>query len=653
MRLSVVAVVSLFASWGGGALVAQADPFLAPTITSISPDHGPLSGGTLVTVTGTNFTADSTVTFGATNAPTVTVIDSTTLTVVSPPSSGSVHVIVTTLNGMISSDDTFNYYATPAVTSVTPATGPGAGGTSVSISGSGFLTADTVTFGATSVPFTYVNDGLITAVSPAGAGVVDVQVSGPGGSSAISAGDQFTYSAGAPMISMVSPSTGPVAGGTSVVLTGSDFSGATGVTFGTLSASGFTVISSTQISAITPAGAAGPVDVIVTGPGGNSAPTTFTYLSLPTVTGVAPNSGPATGGTAVTISGTDLTGATDVTFGGVSATNVTVDSPTQITATSPFGVGTVDVRVTTPGGTSATSAADQFTYLSAPIVTGVTPNSGPEAGGTLVLITGANFLDVTDVKFGTDNATGFLVLDSSTVGAITPPGTGTVGVTVTTAGGTSAASVTFSYDRPPTVTGLSPASGPTAGGTIVTIGGTGFTGATAVTFGTTPAAAFTVDSATQITATAPSGLALTADVTVTGPNGTSATAAGDRFTWVAPTLGLSSTSVTAGDSVTISGSGFVPNSTSTVVLHSSPVTLATVTMSATGTFSATVTIPTGTAAGAHTLTVADASVALTVDPSALARTGSDPAAPFGLAAGLLALGMLLVGARLWRRRSAS
>ena len=84
---------------------------------------------------------------------------------------------------------------------------------------------------------------------------------------------------------------------------------------------------------------------------------------VPTVTSVSPTSGPETGGTSVTITGTNFTGATAVSFGGTAATGLTVISATLITATSPPGSGTVDVLVTTTGGTSATSSADQFTFL--------------------------------------------------------------------------------------------------------------------------------------------------------------------------------------------------------------------------------------------------------------------------------------------------
>ncbi len=100
----------------------------------------------------------------------------------------------------------------------------------------------------------------------------------------------------------------------------------------------------------------------------------------PTVTGISPATGPSIGGTVVTITGTDLTGGTVVDFGSTPATNVTVVSATEIMATSPAGTGNVYVTVAGPGGTSATSPATQFTYLTEPFVTGITP-AGSAAGG--------------------------------------------------------------------------------------------------------------------------------------------------------------------------------------------------------------------------------------------------------------------------------
>ena len=121
----------------------------------------------------------------------------------------------------------------------------------------------------------------------------------------------------------------------------------------------------------------------------------------PTITAISPSSGPASGGAGVMITGTNLTGATAVDFGGNGATNVAVVSSSQITATSPPGSGTVDVTVTTPGGTSGRSAADQFTYnapqpsspppasppSSPPVVSGGSPStetiSGAAVSGTV------------------------------------------------------------------------------------------------------------------------------------------------------------------------------------------------------------------------------------------------------------------------------
>jgi hypothetical protein len=89
-------------------------------------------------------------------------------------------------------------------------------------------------------------------------------------------------------------------------------------------------------------------------------------VDAPTVTGINPSSGPVTGGTSVTITGSKFTGATAVKFGANNATAFTVDSDTQITAISPAGVaGVVDVTVTTASGTSAIGASDQFTYIGA------------------------------------------------------------------------------------------------------------------------------------------------------------------------------------------------------------------------------------------------------------------------------------------------
>jgi hypothetical protein len=106
-------------------------------------------------------------------------------------------------------------------------------------------------------------------------------------------------------------------------------------------------------------GITGPVSISAT-----SSPST-SPATPPQVTAISPASGPAAGGTSVTITGSGFSGATTVDFGGVSAT-ITAASDTEITAISPAatGTGTVDITVITPNGTSATGTADQFSYVS-------------------------------------------------------------------------------------------------------------------------------------------------------------------------------------------------------------------------------------------------------------------------------------------------
>lgn len=167
-----------------------------------------------------------------------------------------------------------------------------------------------------------------------------------------------------PEVSFISPTEGPEAGGTSVQISGSGFSGATAVKFGSTSATSFAVNSAESITAVAPKGS-GSAEVTVTTSVATSALTpadTFTYRAAPTVTAITPKTGSESGGTEVTVTGTNFTNASKVSFGSSPASMVTVNSAESITAVSPPGTGTVHVSVSTAGGTSATSAADQFTY---------------------------------------------------------------------------------------------------------------------------------------------------------------------------------------------------------------------------------------------------------------------------------------------------
>lgn len=140
------------------------------------------------------------------------------------------------------------------------------------------------------------------------------------------------------------------------------------------------------------------------------------HVSAPTVSAVSPPRGSADGGSPVTISGTEMLDATKVAFGGNEA-EITHKSATSLEVTTPAGTGIVDVRVTTPHGTSGFSQADQYAYVPPPGIISVDPSSGEEQGGRPVTITGTNLSAVTEVDFG-----------DAAVTPTTPPGDTTVAV---------------------------------------------------------------------------------------------------------------------------------------------------------------------------------------------------------------------------------
>jgi alpha-tubulin suppressor-like RCC1 family protein/phosphodiesterase/alkaline phosphatase D-like protein len=324
-------------------------------------------------------------------------------------------------------------------------------------------------------------------------------------------------------------------------------------------------------------------------------------IPVPTVTKVEPNQGRASGGTSVTITGTNLLGATSVKFGSTAAASFTVHSETSITAVSPAGTGTVDITVAIPGAESPTGAADQFSY--APAVTGVEPRYGPASGATSVTIIGSNFNEVTAVKFGAASAASFKVESETKITAVSPSGVGAVDVTVTSAGGTSAAGAADQFSYSPSVTGLEPSYGPKAGGTSVTISGTNFSEVTAVRFGSTNAKKYTVNSTTSITATSPAGAGGPVDVTVTTAGGTSATSTADQFSYGPTIAKIEPTGGTGegGTLVTVTGANLTGatgvkfgSTNATTFAVNSPTSLNAVSPGGGGTVDITVTTPEGT-----------------------------------------------------------
>ncbi len=357
-------------------------PVMAPpTVTSISPSNGPPAGGNSVTITGTGFDpspANDTVKFGS-NTATVTAASATSLTVTAPAGTGTAAVTVTTSAGTSSSGSVVYTYGPifPPIT-ISPTSGPTTGGTTVTISGSGFsatASGDIVTFGANKATVTAASTTSLTVTTPPGsAGAVDVTVTTSGGTSSAAT---FTYIAEctqAPAVTRqpanVSVTAGQAASFTAAGSTpanclapsvrwqvsadhGTTWSNVASATSATLTVGSTTTSESGLRYRAVFTNAAGSTD---------SSPATLTVLpsDAPVVSGVRPSSGGPF--SMVIITGRNLGHATEVTFGGHRTLFLAVTGQ-LVVAFAPFGPsGTVDVQVHTRVGTSPISSADHFTY---------------------------------------------------------------------------------------------------------------------------------------------------------------------------------------------------------------------------------------------------------------------------------------------------
>ncbi len=442
---------------GGTSSTGPADQFTFTVpplgLTSLNPTSGSSTGGTAVTITGDGFDGTTGVTFGTSSASFVVNSD-TSITAISPAAPlGKMDVTVTTPAGTVTTTraQEFEVVPAPIIKTLEPANGSIFGGTAVTIVGKGFTGATVVTFGPLPAASFVVNSNRsITAVTPPeGTGPVNVTVTTPVDTTMAAV---YTYTKPPPVVTAISPRKGSGAGGTSVTITGSNFTGAFAVDFGAVPAT-IVVNSDSSITAIAPAEPKGTVTVTVTSSFGTSKPgpkTRFTVMAPPpAVTNITPAFGPPGGGTNVTITGANLTGATAVHFGSVAATTFKVaPDGTSMTATTPAGPsGPVHVTVTTPQGTSAQGPADLFTYQAAPEVSHLQPKKGPDTGGTKVVISGKSFTDVLGVDFGSTPVE-FTVTSDTSITATSPAGTpGKVPVTVTTVNGTSNSTVMFTFQK--------------------------------------------------------------------------------------------------------------------------------------------------------------------------------------------------------------
>jgi IPT/TIG domain len=253
-----------------------------PALVSATPNQGPLSGGTPVTLSGSHLTGASAIAFGSTAATSFTVISGTQIEVSTPPGApGPVGITVTTPGGTSTANVYYYYVGAPVLTSATPNQGPASGGTSITLTGSHLVGATAVKFGSVAAAsFSVASDTTITAVAPPGtSGPVAITVTTPGG---ITPANVYYYYLGAPALTGATPNQGPASGGTPITLTGGNLTSTTAVKFGSTAATSFTVVSDGIIVAVAPPGT-GVSTITAASPGGISNGLTYTYLSAPSI----------------------------------------------------------------------------------------------------------------------------------------------------------------------------------------------------------------------------------------------------------------------------------------------------------------------------------------------------------------------------------
>lgn len=520
-----------------------------PSISGITPTGGNSNGGTVITINGANFAippaAKPNVTFGGVHALEVTVVSASQLTVKAPPrgSAGAVSVVVRNpddQSATLPNAFTYALAAAPALTGLTPSSGPSNGGTTVTITGSNFAVSPapppTVSFGGTPAASVTVTSATeLTAVSPGrAAGATTVSLANPDGQAATQT-LAFTYTeAPAPTVTSLTPSSGPSSGGTTVTITGTGFGPGATVSFGGTNAASRTVVSATQITAVTPSRPAGVAAVTVRNGDGRTGTLAsgFTFTAgAPVVSSLNATTGSTNGGTPIAITGTGFVSGATVTFGGRPATGIVVESSTRIRAVTPANpAGPVAVKVRNADAQEGT-LNNAYTYVLAarPTVTDVSPSSGPSNGGSNVSITGTNFVRGATVTFGGTASTKVTFFSATRLTAITPGhASGPVIVVVGNPDAqTGQLANAFNYiaSPAPSVSGLKPGFGPSNGGTTVYVLGANFANGATVGFGGSPATNVTFVGPTNLTVKSPAHAIGRVEVTVTNPDGQTASLA--------------------------------------------------------------------------------------------------------------------------------
>jgi hypothetical protein len=454
-----------------------------PAITGFVPAAGNI--GTVVTISGANFTGATNVTFGGVSATIFTVDSANQITATVPGAAVTGKIGVSTPGGANQSGTVFTVTVTPVISSFTPSSGAIA--SRVTINGANFINVSSVAFnGIGTVNPTINSSSRITASVPTGASTGPITVTTAAGTAQSIANFVVIPT---PAITSFSPATGSA--GTIVTIVGINFAGATSVNFNGLNATSFNVPGDSQIIATAPSGVSiGPLRV--TTPGGTAvSASSFTALPPP--------------------ANDNFTAAQVITGNSGSASGNTV------AATKETG------EPNHAGNDGGKSIWYRWTAPSTGVYTFNTVGSSFDT--LLALYTGSSLANLTAVASndnipGTNTSSVSFSANAGTVYQIAIDGfvgdAGEFGTTPTPASGASLLNWNLSISIPPQIASFSPVGG-SLGSTVI-LAGVGFVGVTSVTFNGA-SANFNVDSDQQISTTVPIG-ASSGPIQVSKPSGT-------------------------------------------------------------------------------------------------------------------------------------
>jgi len=496
---------------GADGLSGARKPLALKTIT---PARSPLQGGVDLDLAGQGFSSATQVWIGTSQAPVQYLAGSTHLFVTAPPASQPGQVDVRVQNGSGAPSvlaKGLTYIGKVTIDGFEPQWGPQAGGTEITLRGSGFLAGDRVLVGYAEALSTQVLDSttlvavvppMAGAASPEAADLAKAVVAVRHGSGLTQAAMPFTYGR-VPKIDFVTPSTVGRDGG-SVTLHGSALGNMTSLyAHGALSdlapgtAGSVRGATLPALHALDPNAQPGPADLLWTSPFGNGKLSpAFAYADPAdplALYGAVPATGSTAGGASVRLLLSLPAGVVleSVQFGGKSVQfsendgQFLVDSPAH-------PAGSVDISVTAGGATS--KLANAFRYFDPVTLAKLTPDNGPSGGGSAAQLTGKGLNANCSVRIGTYGAqVKSASADGKALSIVTPPGAaGTADVTVTCGGAVGYLPQGFTFTDKLHINAVVAGSGATGGGSLVTIYGSGFKKGLQVAFDGKSASAISV-----------------------------------------------------------------------------------------------------------------------------------------------------------------